>query len=267
MMDCRAFESLISEYLEGTLSEEVASAFMAHLFSCLACRALVDDVRAAWELCRSLDEVEPSPDLSERLSLILRGAAMSCEAFGELISHYFDGVLTAAEYHLFEAHTRVCARCRQTLDDVAAVTRLLGEIGQMAVPEGLHERILRATSSFQANLRRDRWWRWRRQWAAWRLGWRLALRPPLLPRWAMAMILCLATSGVVLLNLPAGRSEVAPRSPIARLFDRVSGMRAEGERMVEHLERWRAHASDFLQVFRIGRRSATSPAPAKKSSP
>ncbi|GBC81216.1 hypothetical protein HRbin10_00322 [bacterium HR10] len=266
-MDCRAFELLISEYLEGTLSEEVASAFMAHLFSCSVCRALVDDVRAAWELCRSLEEVEPSPDLSERLSLILRGAAMSCEAFEELISHYFDGVLTAAEYHLFEAHTRVCARCRQTLDDVAAVTRLLGEVGQVAVPEALHERILRATSSLQVDLRRNRWWRWRRQWAAWRLGWHLALRTPALPRWAMAMILCLATSGVVLLNLPASRSEIAPRPPIARLFDRVAGVRTGGERMVEHLERWRAHASDFLQVFRLGRRSVTSPAPAKKPSP
>ncbi|GBC77455.1 hypothetical protein HRbin08_00933 [bacterium HR08] len=266
-MDCRAFEPLISDYLEGTLSGEAASAFMAHLFSCSTCRALVDDVRAAWELCRSLGEVEPSSDLSERLSLTLRGAAMSCEAFGELISHYFDGVLTAAEYHLFEAHARVCAQCRQTLDDVAAVMRLLGEVGPMTVPEGLHERILRATSSLQADLRRDRWWRWRRQWAAWRLGWSLALRPPALPQWAMAVILCLAMSGVVLLNLPTGRREGAPQSPIARLFDRVSGVRTEGERIVEQLERWRAHASDFLQVFRIGRRSATSPAPAKKFSP
>ncbi|MCS6816017.1 MAG: zf-HC2 domain-containing protein [Blastocatellia bacterium] len=250
MMNCQQFEQQISEYLDGTLPEGRAEAFVAHLFSCAACRASLDDVRAALELCRSVEEVEPSPDLDERLRHVLRGAAMSCDAFGELIPNYFDGVLTADEYHLFEAHVRVCSTCRQTLEQVTAVMRLLHDVGAVALPEGLDERLLHAVRTMDRDLRRSQLWQLRRWWAAWRLGWRV---PPLslpLPQWAMALILCAATFGFVSLNLLGESGEGSVRPSIARLFDRATEVRVEGERMVEHLERWRAQVNAFLRAFR-----------------
>jgi|FaiFalFF_MnMetaG_3_1042247.scaffolds.fasta_scaffold01550_7 anti-sigma factor RsiW len=278
-MECRTFEHFISEYLEGTLPGDQASAFMAHLSSCERCRGLLEDVRAALELCRGVGEVEPPSDLPERLQLVLQGAAMSCAAFGELISNYFDGVLTATEYHLFEAHARVCSTCHQMVEDVAAVTRLLEGIEPVAVPEGMNERLLQAMRSAHEELTRTWGWRWRRRWRAWRLGWSVVRPPLLLPRWAMAAILCLAMLGVTLLNLSADRKG----SLIARLSDRAAGVQAEGGRVLERLEQWRAQVSDILQLLRTGRRSATSgrgrsgdasepesppsPAPAKKSAP
>ncbi len=253
MMDCRQFEHLISEYLDGTLSEEQAETFVAHLFSCAACRALLDDVQAALELCRGMEEVEPSPDLNERLRYVLRGAAMSCDAFGELIPNYFDGVLTAEEYHLFEAHARVCSNCRQALEDVTAVLRLLSEVGPVALPEGLNERLLTAVRSADRDLRRSWLWQLRRRLRAWRLGWSGPPRSLPLPQWAMAVVLCAATFGLVFLNLSGEGGEVSIRPSIARLFDRAAEVRAEGERMVEHLEQWRAQVSAFLRSFRPDR--------------
>ncbi len=278
-MECRTFEQFISEYLEGALPGDQVSAFVAHLSSCEGCRALLEDVRAALELCRSVGEVEPPSDLPERLQLVLQGAAMSCAAFGELISNYFDGVLTAAEYHLFEAHARVCSRCQQMLEDVAAVTRLLEGIEPVAVPGGMNERLLWAMRSAHRELNRRWWWRWRRRWVAWRLGWNFTRQPLLLPRWAMAAILCLAMLGVTFVDLSGDRKG----SPIARLSDRAAGVQAEGERVIERLGQWRAQVSDILQLLRTRRQSATSdrersgsvsnpespqsPRPAKKSVP
>jgi len=247
-MECRQFEDLIGEYLDGTLSEGLAEAFVAHLFSCAACRALLDDVQAALGLCRSVEEVEPSSDLVERLRLIGQGAAMSCDAFRELIPNYFDGVLTAAEYHLFDAHARVCSSCHQVREDVAAVTRLLGDIGPVALPDGLTERLLDAIAAQRREGDRSRLRRWRRRWAAWRLGWSLPLRSLPLPQWAMALILCAATFGIVSWNLSGDGLWLRPS--IARLFDRAAEVRGEGERMIEHLGRWRAQVSAFLQTLR-----------------
>ncbi len=264
-MDCRQFEQLISEYLDGALSEERAEAFVAHLFSCAACRALLEDVQAALELCRSVEEVEPSPDLDERLRHVLRGAAMSCDAFGELIPNYFDGVLTADEYHFFEAHARVCSNCCQALEDVAAVMRLLNDVGPVAFPESLNERLLKAVRLLDRDLNRSWLWRLRRRWAAWRLGWSEPLRS--LPQWAMAIVLCAATVGFVFLNLSGEGGGVSIRPAIARLFDRAAEVSVEGERMVEHLERWRAQVSALLRAFRSDRERSEGAPKERRSSP
>jgi len=266
-MECREFEHLISEYLDGALSAEHAEAFVAHLSSCADCRALLDDVQAALELCRSVGEVEPAPDLDERLRRVLRGAAMSCRAFGELISSYFDGVLTADEYHLFEAHARACARCRRDLEGIAAVTRLLNEVDPVALPEGLNERLLQAVRSAHRDASRSWLRRLRRRWAAWRLGWGAPLRSPLLPRWAMAMVLCAATFGLLVVNLSGGGGRVPVRPAIARLFERAAEMRVEGERVVEHLGQWRAQVSTLLRAFRSDRERSGEALEKERSSP
>ncbi len=245
-MECRAFEELISDYLEGTLPGDRAGEFVAHLLGCADCRALLEDVQTARQLCQRVEEVEPSPEFTERLREVVRGALMSCEAFGELVAQYFDGVLTAAEYHLFEAHARACGECSRILEDVAAVVQLLREVEPVVAPEGLEEQVLRATRLAPPEPRLLGLWR--RRWRAWRLGWGVAWRPLPIPQWAMAALLCLATLGFLFLNLSGEGAAISgrPRSALARLLDRASHVRTEGERVVEQLERWGVQVSDFL---------------------
>lgn len=60
-------ENVISEYLEGQLTAVRRAEFETHLAACAECRALVDDVRHAFELCQTAEAVEPPPWLVPKI--------------------------------------------------------------------------------------------------------------------------------------------------------------------------------------------------------
>ena len=60
-------ENLASDYLEGFLAPPLRATVEAHLAECAGCRELMGDVRHALELCRTAEEVEPSPWLVSKI--------------------------------------------------------------------------------------------------------------------------------------------------------------------------------------------------------
>ena len=69
-------ENLASDYLEGLLASDREWQISEHLLDCASCRELVEDVRQAIELCRSAEDLEPSPWLVSRILLATVGGEL-----------------------------------------------------------------------------------------------------------------------------------------------------------------------------------------------
>ena len=73
--------------------------------------------------------------------------AMGCPEFEEFLTDYMDGFLPAALFHRWERHAVLCSTCT---DLPGMVVRSIAacytyKMDELAVPEGLHDRILKAT--------------------------------------------------------------------------------------------------------------------------
>jgi hypothetical protein len=73
--------------------------------------------------------------------------AMQCDEFESHLTDYMDGFLPAALFHRWERHAVLCNACT---DLPGMVVRSIGacytyKMEELAVPEGLHSRILQAT--------------------------------------------------------------------------------------------------------------------------
>jgi hypothetical protein len=66
-MNCADVETLICDYLDGTLAAERKSAVERHLAQCTACAELARDSAAAVEFIERAAEVEPPPELITRI--------------------------------------------------------------------------------------------------------------------------------------------------------------------------------------------------------
>lgn len=201
-MNCLEFENVLSDYLDETLSPSLRRQGAAHVIQCRSCHALLDQVRATVRLCRRAGPVEPVTDLAARiLQATAAGEVMSCSVFDELILDYFDGFLTASDFHIFEAHFDTCSGCQRLMKGIQLARELCQTAKSVDVPEGLNERILRAT------VKAKRLARWQPPEG---LMQRLArgfsgslpklLRPLLTPEFVTAVMLCLATVGLLLVD-------------------------------------------------------------------
>jgi hypothetical protein len=81
------------------------------------------------------------------LSMTMPETAMVCGEFEEYLTDYMDGFLPAALFHRWERHAVLCNTCT---DLPGMVVRSIGacytyKLDELAVPEGLHDRILRST--------------------------------------------------------------------------------------------------------------------------
>jgi predicted anti-sigma-YlaC factor YlaD len=65
-MKCRYIEPLLSNHLEGRLSQRDARVVATHLHDCLSCRRLRDDMVAAEADLRAQADPLPPPDLERR---------------------------------------------------------------------------------------------------------------------------------------------------------------------------------------------------------
>jgi anti-sigma factor RsiW len=147
-MLCTEFEDRLTDYLDGALAVETQRAFGEHALRCPVCHDLLNEVKNAIVECRADVPPQPTPGLEARILLkTAPETAMTCGEFEEYLTDYLDGFLPATLYHRWERHAALCDRCSdlpgQVVRAIGACSSYIGE--ELAVPAGLHARILQAT--------------------------------------------------------------------------------------------------------------------------
>ena len=147
-MLCTEFEDRLTDYLDGMLDGETNRAFGEHALRCPVCHELLNEVRNAIVECRADVPPQPTPGLEARILMkTAPETLMSCDEFEEHLTDYLDGFIPAPLYHRWERHAALCDRCSdlpgQVVRAIGACSSYIGE--ELAVPAGLHARILQAT--------------------------------------------------------------------------------------------------------------------------
>lgn len=162
MVNCSRFEELMTDYLDKTLENGVHKAVAAHALCCPLCHSLLNDVKDSVEVCRNLAAPSlPMTRLEARvISMTTPETAMSCEEFEGYLTDYMDGFLPANLYHRWERHAVLCNTCE---DLPGMVVRSIAacytyKMEELAVPDGLHDRILQSTiGTAEANAVKASW--------------------------------------------------------------------------------------------------------------
>lgn len=149
IMNCSQFEELLTDYLDKTLEAAANTAVAEHALACPLCHSLLNEVKDSLELCRQIAApASPLTRLEARvLSMTMPETAMACENFEDHLTDYLDGFLPAAVFHRWERHAALCTTCE---DLPGMVVRSIGacytyKMDELAVPTGLHQRILNLT--------------------------------------------------------------------------------------------------------------------------
>jgi anti-sigma factor RsiW len=67
-MKCSEFESILADYLDGTLGSTERAALELHAAECADCRAFKDEVSSAANVLKSIEQIEPPPLLVTRIA-------------------------------------------------------------------------------------------------------------------------------------------------------------------------------------------------------
>jgi ABC-type uncharacterized transport system auxiliary subunit len=73
-MDCTRFEALLSDALDGNLSEPVLAAFRAHAAACADCGPMLAAAQAGMNWLKALPEIEPPRNLVRNILIATSGA-------------------------------------------------------------------------------------------------------------------------------------------------------------------------------------------------
>jgi len=149
IINCSTFEELLTDYLDKTLESMAHKSVASHALACPLCHALLNDVKESLEICRNITApVTTMTRLEARvLSMTMPETAMACEDFEGHLTDYLDGFLPASIFHRWERHAALCTSCE---DLPGMVVRSIAacytyKMDELAVPSGLHERILNLT--------------------------------------------------------------------------------------------------------------------------
>lgn len=149
IINCAEFEERLTDYLDNTLERATHKAVAAHALRCPLCHSLLNEVKDALDACHEIALPKHSMTHLEAriLSMTMPETAMSCEVFEEHLTDYLDGFLPANVFHRWERHAVLCDQCT---DLPGAVVRSIAACytykrDELAIPAGLHERILQAT--------------------------------------------------------------------------------------------------------------------------
>ncbi len=149
IINCSTFEELLTDYLDKTLESRAHKSVAAHALACPLCHSLLNDVKDSLEVCRKISApAMPMTRLEARvLSMTMPETAMTCENFEDHLTDYLDGFLPAAAFHRWERHAALCSGCE---DLPGMVVRSIASLytykmDELAVPAGLHERIMNLT--------------------------------------------------------------------------------------------------------------------------
>jgi anti-sigma factor RsiW len=69
---------------------------------------------------------------------------LTCKEFIELVTHYLEGALPAAERSRFEAHLEGCHGCEVYLDQLRQTIHLTGALAEESIPRQAQVDLLRA---------------------------------------------------------------------------------------------------------------------------
>jgi anti-sigma factor RsiW len=149
IISCSTFEELLTDYLDKTLDAPAHRTVAAHALSCPLCHALLNDVKESLNVCHQMSvPTSPITRLEARvLSMTMPETAMPCNDFESYLTDYLDGFLPAQLFHRWERHASLCTSCE---DLPGMVVRSIAacytyKLDELAVPAGLHERILNLT--------------------------------------------------------------------------------------------------------------------------
>lgn len=149
LIDCTAFEELLTDYLDKVLDVQTHKSVAVHSLKCPICHSLLNEVKSSLAICREFAEpIMPVTRLEARiLEKTIPQSTMHCDEFEGRLTDYLDGFLTAKIFHRWERHSVLCHECTDLPGTVvrslaACVTYKLDEL---AVPAGLHQRILERT--------------------------------------------------------------------------------------------------------------------------
>jgi len=149
IIDCTRFEELLTDYLDRTLDSPTTAAVGEHALSCPLCHTLLNDVKESLEACKAIATPSMSMTRLEArvLSMTTPETAMGCAEFEEYLTDYMDGFIPASLFHRWERHAVLCNTCT---DLPGMVVRSIAacytyKMDELAVPDGLRERILNAT--------------------------------------------------------------------------------------------------------------------------
>lgn len=149
IITCSTFEELLSDYLDRTLEGRAHKSVAAHALACPLCHSLLNEVKESLEVCRNISAPSASVTRLEArvLSMTMPETAMACDDFESSLTDYLDGFLPATTFHRWERHAALCTSCE---DLPGIVVRSIAacytyKTDELAVPAGLHERILNLT--------------------------------------------------------------------------------------------------------------------------
>jgi hypothetical protein len=118
-ISCNGFSSLLAEYVDGGLKQDIRKEMAGHSLQCRSCRALLDDVKLKLKESGRDVEVITNPRLEAVLEAIPECESdLNCSSFEDLISDFLDGFVHASVYHRFAHHSDLCVKCSRVLTDV-----------------------------------------------------------------------------------------------------------------------------------------------------
>lgn len=148
-VNCSQFEELLTDYLDKALDTTTHRAVAEHAIGCPLCHGLLNDVKESLDVCHNIAAPKVSMTRLEArvLSMTMPETAMTCEDFEGYLTDYLDGFLPAAVFHRWERHAVLCNSCEDlpgmVVRSIAALYTY--KMDELAVPAGLHDRILQAT--------------------------------------------------------------------------------------------------------------------------
>jgi hypothetical protein len=149
IINCSEFETVLTDYLDGTLDKATHKAVAAHALRCPLCHSLLNEVKDALSMCREIGAPKHSmAHLESRIfSLTTPEASMNCKQFEEYLTDYLDGFLPANVFHRWERHAALCHKCTDLPGEVvrSIAACYTYKMDELPVPIGLNAKILKAT--------------------------------------------------------------------------------------------------------------------------
>ncbi len=225
-MLCNDFEDRLTDYLDGVLEPDVHKTFAEHALRCPVCHETLGEVKNTMQACQAATGLEPPRELEARILLsTMPETAMTCEDFEEFLTDYLDGFLPASLYHRWERHAVLCARCTELPGEVVrAIGTCYIYVGEeKPLPDGLHERILLATS--ESGISQEIRASLGERLASWLRGW---LDPIISPQLATVATMLLVAVFVLTNTVSADGSISGVYSASLRLAEQSSGGGSNG---------------------------------------
>ncbi|GEM_PF-4227946 len=139
-MNCREFQSILDDFLGGSLPGAIQAAADAHLCRCSACRDLADLVREAFPL----PQVPVPAGLTE--AILARTSGPACSRAAERLANRGEGPMDPTREELLRSHLEGCAGCRSIAAALDTLALDLPSLAEMRPPESLLPQVLAATS-------------------------------------------------------------------------------------------------------------------------